>query len=283
MAFLGSVQGIYDNQYLGIVVQFGLLSCCKHSIYLFDIRFVYVFVDIKEESMKHVLLSLRTIFRFKTYTGINVAGLALSLACVFILVRYIHQEMTVNHFVPELDRTFLMAMVYDDGRITLSSSWNPNKDKEYRSPLDDPAVEKYSRFIMLAEDFIVVKDIRYTVSTMAVDTAFFDLIPYPCLEGTMKLAPNDALITRKLAQKLFGQESPIGKSVTSSTGKVTKIVGVIGEPSTKSSLQFDMVFSKDLADWSRVPYEVVRLYRPESAVALNKKNEKPMKLSISGK
>ena len=80
--------------------------------------------------MKHVLLSLRTIFRFKTYTGINIAGLALSLACVFILVRYIHQEMTVNHFVPELDRTFLMAMVYDDGRITLSSSWNPNKDKE---------------------------------------------------------------------------------------------------------------------------------------------------------
>lgn len=230
--------------------------------------------------MKHVLLSLRTIFRFKTYTGINVAGLALSLACVFILVRYIHQEMTVNHFVPEAERTFFMAMVYDDGRTTLSSSRNPNKDKEYRSPLDDPSVEKYSRFIMLAEDFIVAEDVRYTVSTMAVDTAFFDLIPYPCLEGTMKLAPDDALITRKLAQKLFGQESPIGKNVTSSTGKVARIVGVVGEPSTKSSLQFDMVFSKDLADWSRVSYEVVRLYRPENVVALNKKNEKPMKLSI---
>ena len=40
-----------------------------------------MFVDIKEENMKHVLLSLRTIFRFKTYTGINIAGLALSLAC----------------------------------------------------------------------------------------------------------------------------------------------------------------------------------------------------------
>lgn len=230
--------------------------------------------------MKHVLLSLRTIFRFKTYTGINIAGLALSLACVFILVRYIHQEMTVNHFVPEAERTFFIAMVYDDGRTTLSSSRNPNKDKEYRSPLDDPSVEKYSRFIMLAEDFIVAEDVRYTVSTMAVDTAFFDLIPYPCLEGTMKLAPDDALITRKLAQKLFGQESPIGKNVTSSTGKVARIVGVVGEPSTKSSLQFDMVFSKDLADWSRVPYEVVRLYRPENVVALNKKNEKPMKLSI---
>ena len=67
--------------------------------------------------MKHVLLSLRTIFRFKTYTGINIAGLALSLACVFIIVRYIHQEMTVNHFVPDLDRTFLTAVVYNAGKI----------------------------------------------------------------------------------------------------------------------------------------------------------------------
>ena len=100
------------------------LSCCKHSVYLFGIRFVYVFVDIKEESMKHVLLSLRTIFRFKTYTGINIAGLALSLACVFILVRYIHQEMTVNHFVPELDRTFLTAEVKEDGSARLIRMWN---------------------------------------------------------------------------------------------------------------------------------------------------------------
>lgn len=230
--------------------------------------------------MKHVLLSLRTIFRFKTYTGINVAGLALSLACVFILVRYIHQEMTVNHFVPDLDRTFLTAEVKEDGRARLSNSRNPNKDKEFRNPLDDPSVEKYSRFILLGEDFIETGGSRYNLNSLVVDTSFFQLIPYPCLEGTMRLAPNDALITRKLAQKLFGQESPIGKSVTSSTGKATKIVGVIGEPSTKSSLQFDMVFSKDLADWSRVPYEVVRLYRPESVVALNKKNEKPMKLSM---
>ena len=112
--------------------------------------------------MKHVLLSLRTIFRFKTYTGINIAGLALSLACVFILVRYIHQEMTVNHFVPDLDRTFLTAEVKEDGSVRLSSSWNPNKDVEFRSPLDDPSVERYSRFILLGEDFIETGGSRYT-------------------------------------------------------------------------------------------------------------------------
>ena len=231
--------------------------------------------------MKHVLLSLRTIFRFKTYTGINIAGLALSLACVFILVRYIHQEMTVNHFVPELDRTFLTAEVKEDGSVRLSSSWNPNKDVEFRSPLDDPSVERYSRFILLGEDFIETGGSRYNLNSLVVDTSFFQLIPYPCLEGTMRLAPNDALITHTFAKRIFGKESPIGKEFTTSTGKLVRVVGVVGQPSTKSSFQFDMVFSTELTDWSRVPYEVVRLYRPEDVVALNKKNAKPMKLSFT--
>lgn len=229
--------------------------------------------------MKHVLLSLRTIFRFKTYTGINIAGLALSLACVFILVRYIHQEMTVNHFVPDLDRTFLTAEVKEDGRVRLSSSRNPNKDVEFRNPLDDPSVERYSRFILLGEDFIETGGFRYNLNSLVVDTSFFHLIPYPCLEGTMRLAPNDALITQTFAKRIFGKESPIGKEFTTSTGKLVRVVGVVGQPSTKSSFQFDMVFSTELTDWSRVPYEVVRLYRPEDVVALNKKNAKPMKLS----
>ena len=231
--------------------------------------------------MKHVLLSLRTIFRFKTYTGINVAGLALSLACVFILVRYIHQEMTVNHFVPDLDRTFLTAEVKEDGSVRLSSSWNPNKDVEFRSPLDDPSVERYSRFILLGEDFIETGGSRYNLNSLVVDTSFFQLIPYPCLEGTMRLAPNDALITHTFAKRIFGKESPIGKEFTTSTGKLVRVVGVVGQPSTKSSFQIDMVFSTELTDWSLVPYEVVRLYRPEDVVALNKKNAKPMKLSYT--
>ncbi len=231
--------------------------------------------------MKHVLLSLRTIFRFKTYTGINIAGLALSLACVFILVRYIHQEMTVNHFVPDLDRTFLTAEVKEDGSVRLSSSWNPNKDVEFRSPLDDPSVERYSRFILLGEDFIETGGSRYNLNSLVVDTSFFQLIPYPCLEGTMRLAPNDALITHTFAKRIFGKESPIGKEFTTSTGKLVRVVGVVGQPSTKSSFQFDMVFSTELTDWSLVPYEVVRLYRPEDVVALNKKNAKPMKLSYT--
>lgn len=228
--------------------------------------------------MKHVLLSLRTIFRFKTYTGINIAGLALSLACVFIIVRYIHQEMTVNHFVPDLDRTFLTAVVYNAGKIYLSESLDESKNPNYLSLVADPSVERYSRFIMQEEDFVLIDEYRYTVNTLVVDSSFFQLIPYPCLEGTMQLAPNDALISEEFAKKIFGKKSPIGKGMTVSTGNVVRIVGVVGKPATKSSFQFDIVLSNQLAMWSRVPFEVVRLYKSENVVALNQKLAKPMKL-----
>ncbi|MCS2289363.1 hypothetical protein NXV11_14630 [Bacteroides fragilis] len=48
--------------------------------------------------MKTIRLAWKALARFRTYTFINILGLALSLACVLIILRYIHQEVTVNHF-----------------------------------------------------------------------------------------------------------------------------------------------------------------------------------------
>lgn len=46
--------------------------------------------------MKTLKYAWRFLIRSKSYTIINVIGLALSLACTIILVRYIHRELQVN-------------------------------------------------------------------------------------------------------------------------------------------------------------------------------------------
>ena len=229
--------------------------------------------------MKQFLLSIRTILRFKTYTAINVAGLALSLSCVFILVRYIHQEYTVNHFVPHLERTFMTYLVDGVNAPRLSTSEDYNNDPNYRDPLNDPSVEMVSRFIFINDDYVIKDGYRYTVNTLVADSLFFEMMPYPCVEGVMKLAPNEALISAEAAGRLFGEESPVGKELTVSSGKYVKVVGVFGKPATKSFVQFDVVLSMDLLPmWGYLPYEVVRLYRADDVTALNRKNAVPMKL-----
>ncbi len=50
--------------------------------------------------MKLVQLSIRTLYRFKIYTAINILGLALSLACVIIISRYVKQENDVDCYSP---------------------------------------------------------------------------------------------------------------------------------------------------------------------------------------
>lgn len=49
--------------------------------------------------MKQFKTSLRTLYKFRLYSIVNILGLAVSLACVIIIARYVHQEVTVNSFV----------------------------------------------------------------------------------------------------------------------------------------------------------------------------------------
>lgn len=49
--------------------------------------------------MKNQLSAIRTLSRFRIYTMINIIGFAVSVAATLIIVRYIHQEITVDQFL----------------------------------------------------------------------------------------------------------------------------------------------------------------------------------------
>ena len=59
--------------------------------------------------MKIIQLAIRTLCRFKIYTIINIIGLALSMACVIIIFRYVEQELTVDSYIPDRD-SYLVSL-----------------------------------------------------------------------------------------------------------------------------------------------------------------------------
>ena len=229
--------------------------------------------------MKDIFQSLRALIRFKTYTIINVAGLALSLACVFILVRYVHQELNVNHFIPELERIYMTVSVNEKQEMSFTDSRDRNNDPNYRNPLNDAAVETFSRFIMLEDDYVMAEQNRYAVRTLVADSAFFSIVPYPLAEGVTDIAFGQVLITRDAARRIFGGQNAIGRQLSLSFGETVTIVGVLDQPSTKSSFDFDFVLSMDQQEyWSYVSYELVRLHKGCKVEPLNNKISQPMKL-----
>lgn len=93
------------------------------------------------------------------------------------------------------------------------------------------------------------------------------------------------IITRKYVRHLFGDEDPLGKQLTSSVGTTLTIRGIIDEPSTKSSLSFDLIAPVDQGEyvsWSRMGFCIVRLTNGTDVTKYNEKISKPQSLFCFG-
>ncbi len=237
--------------------------------------------------MRQLLTSLRTLLRFKTYTVINLAGLVFSVACALIIVCYIHQERTVDHFCPELERTFLMTSAFEGtSERMVTQSIDLNRDPEYVDPLKDPCVEKVSCFYVFDNDCVTVDGRAYNVQTLVADSLYFQMLPRPLLAGVSQMrTPKDVLISKQLAKRLFKDNDPLGKTLRVSVGETVTVVGVMDDAPTKASIDFDLVISSDLRRYWQGKLtrgELVQLYRAEDMKLLNEKNSKPMKLRMYG-
>lgn len=233
--------------------------------------------------MKIIRLAIRTLMRFPLYTVINITGLALSLACTLIIIRYIHQEVTVDHFCKDLDRTYLLTSEYHNRPKRLGGNSNPNRDRAFIDPLDDPAIELSSQYILNSEDFLIINEQRYNINTIITDSAFLQIINYPLLAGVSTLeSPTDAILTKQLAKRLFGKENPLGKTFKHSTGQILTVAGIIDTPSTKASMVFDMLISINLQRiWSFMDYSIARIAPGTDINRLNQKNSKYMELTFN--
>ena len=225
--------------------------------------------------MKTLIYAVRIVTRMKAYSLICVLGLVISLAGTATLVRYIHQELTVDHYLEDLDRTFwLTAHIGPQKSIRLMDNRNWNRESHFVDPLNHPTVESYAKITVLPRGEIVKDNYRFSVRAIAVDSTFLQLMPRKAVVGMTDRIPSTGVILGKeLATRMFGNEDPIGRELTFGGRNVT-ISGVMETPSTKVSFEFDVIVSINLQrEWvgtgNASPICLVRLHRPEDLETIN--------------
>ena len=227
--------------------------------------------------MKIIKLAFRSILSFRTYSGINLLGLALSLACVITIFRYVYGEFSVDRFNKKIDRIFLTTQERNTnpGTIIFSRMINLNMETPFLDLINHSGVENVSNFILFDNDEITVDEQKYNANLLVADSNFLKIMDYPVISGIHRLSePNSALITNSFAQKLFGNENPVGKTFRHSNGKILTISGIIGQTSTKSSLSFDMIVSLHLTErWSKTLLTFVLLNPGVDYRVINKQHE----------
>ncbi len=215
------------------------------------------------------------------YTALSLLGLIISLSGTVIISRYLHQEWTVDRFMPALDRTYVLGIqfnkkgMYDDADY-LASSYDPNQEASFISPVEGQSeIEAYCD-INLRKEFPVAPEsheVFFPAAITVKDSTFFQIYPLHIVEGARLLTANgQCMVSEELARRLFPDESAVGKSINIENGTPHTIQAVFRQPATKSTLRFDLIqFRKDEVFSNSLGLCLVLLREGASAKAYNER------------
>jgi len=164
----------------------------------------------------YLKIALRNLIRQKAHSFINIAGLAIGLACFIIIMFYIRYEFSYESHHKNADRIYRVNIIqqHPDGEYKLSHSMVP-LGKALAEEL--PEVNDYARLLKAGRILVKYKDkIFYEDNTVFTDPGIFDLFTIPVVSGPMESALSEkfsVVITESIAEKYFGKQNPIGQTL----------------------------------------------------------------------
>jgi putative ABC transport system permease protein len=190
--------------------------------------------------IQHYLkIALRNFWKHKTFSFLNISGLAIGMAAVLILGLWIENQLSTDQFHDKKATIFkLYTNSQQDGQIRTSASIAAPVAMQLSSRF--PEIKQATRMIERSGSIHSGDKVLHAFGN-TVDPSFLDMFSFPLLSGE-KNSFNGAsaiFISAKLAQALFGNESALGKIVTidSTTNLIVK--GVFKELPDNTQFKFD--------------------------------------------
>ena len=191
--------------------------------------------------MQNILKTTYRNFVRKPATNlINLLGLAVSLALVIILSVYSYSELTTDNYHKNGERVYLFAEM--GIKMHLPAILKDQID------LNVPEVESTVRMASTWDTPVFQAGERDPITSDIVfaDADFFKLFTYQPVEGNLETSlkePMTVVLTQTLAEKLFGNEPALGKTVKLNNNKELTVSAVFKEPEANSSLSFSAITS----------------------------------------
>jgi putative ABC transport system permease protein len=188
---------------------------------------------------------IRSFYRFKYYTLVNLFGLILGLTCSIVLFLYVSFQFSYDQFHADKDRIFRVSEV----------STSPQKKEMVplvRIPVAPDLkdafaeIEDYTRIklsnqgklLKLGDKSISFKNSLYS------DANFFRFFSFGLKLGdpeTVLTDKNSIVLTDEIATKLFGDQNPVGATITCNNQPFV-VSGIANNAPLNSHIFFDVVF-----------------------------------------
>lgn len=198
----------------------------------------------------YLKIAVRNLLRHKLFSFINVLGLAAGMSICLLALMQVREVLEYDRFHPHPERTY---RILTDARRPNGDSW-----RQATAPLplgellgrEYEFVEKTARVYY---DLNLKGEFGYGRKMLAVegafvDPSFYEIFGYPLATGRPATEPRTVLLTHETAERFFGRENPVGKTLSSKNAGDFTVSGVLAPLPGKSHLKFDL-----LASMSTVP------------------------------
>ncbi len=191
-----------------------------------------------------LLTTIRNIAGNKAFTIINVTGLAIGLAASLLILLWVQDELSYDRFHKNGENIYRVEedQFYSGERYHVSVTPHPSGPvwKE-RIPeiIDQTRINRLQRILFRRGD-----NVFFESSIVAADSGLFRIFTLPFVSGdpaTALSAPHSIVLSEELAAKYFGDENPIGQTITLENNFQFTVTGVMKDLPHNSIFTFKCV------------------------------------------
>ncbi|MGI4750339.1 MAG: ABC transporter permease [Janthinobacterium lividum] len=201
-------------------------------------------------------IAFRNFWRNKSFAAINLFGLSIGIAVCFVIMLFVQDELSYDRFNTKADQIVRVVFKANiNGGKIFEANVMPPVAQTIKN--DYPEVEQATRLHVDGTPTVTYQNKTFKTDALAfVDANFFTVFTLPFLKGDANTAlqqANTVVITQEMAQKYFGQEDPIGKTLTFNKNALLKVTGVIEKIPTNSHFHFDLFGSMATLPEAKTP------------------------------
>lgn len=197
----------------------------------------------------YIKIALRNLWKNKTFSFINVIGLSVGTLCCLYILFYVEGQYSYDKHHENVNDLY---------RVTTSLAFRSDKhnNASCSPPIapamkrDFPEVQQFTRVISnITKNKYLIKykeNSFYEDEVVFVDSTFFDVFTYHFTNGQPEgvlSEPYSIVLLKKISDKLFGNEDPVGKVIEINNENGIhdyKVTGVVDESLGKSHIRANM-------------------------------------------
>ncbi len=194
----------------------------------------------------YLAAALRNLVRNRLYAAINIAGLAIGFAAALLIALFVRDEFNYDTWVPGHERIYRISAYALLGGQKIYSDIIP-LGAAAQLKQEFPEIDAVTRF---AEDdgarSVHHGDIEFLEKVYWADTNLFDVLPFPLIAGdaaTAFDAPDSIVITRSVARKYFGRDTPLGEILELSRQAPMRVTAVMEDWPSNTHFGMNLIAS----------------------------------------